>query len=65
MILRNLVIMENFEMAVTSTVGVEGMVIIDSLKYAAITVCTLPIIMVYPLLQKHFTKGVMIGAVKG
>ena len=64
-ILRNLVIMENFEMAVTSTVGVEGMVIIDSLKYAAITVCTLPIIMVYPLLQKHFTKGVMIGAVKG
>lgn len=64
-ILRNVVIMENFEMAVTSTVGVEGMVIIDSLKYAAITVCTLPIIMVYPLLQKHFTKGVMIGAVKG
>lgn len=64
-ILRNLVIMDNFEMAVTSTVGVEGMVIIDSLKYAAITVCTLPIIMVYPLLQKHFTKGVMIGAVKG
>lgn len=64
-ILRNLVIMDNFEMAVTSTVGVEGMVIIDSLKYATITVCTLPIIMVYPLLQKHFTKGVMIGAVKG
>lgn len=64
-ILRNLVIMESFEMAVTATVGVEGMVIIDSLKYAAITVCTLPIIMVYPLLQKHFTKGVMIGAVKG
>ncbi len=64
-ILRNLVIMDNFEMAVTTTVGVEGMVIIDSLKYATITVSTLPIIMVYPLLQKHFTKGVMIGAVKG
>ena len=64
-ILRNLVIMDNFEMAVTTTVGVAGMVIIDSLKYATITVSTLPIIMVYPLLQKHFTKGVMIGAVKG
>ena len=64
-ILRNLVIMDNFEMAVTTTVGVEGMVIIDSLKYATIMVSTLPIIMVYPLLQKHFTKGVMIGAVKG
>ena len=64
-ILRNVVIMDNFETAVTTTVGVEGMVIIDSLKYATITVCTLPIIMVYPLLQKHFTKGVMIGAVKG
>jgi putative aldouronate transport system permease protein len=24
-----------------------------------------PILMVYPLVQKHFTKGVMIGAVKG
>jgi putative aldouronate transport system permease protein len=35
------------------------------LKYATIIVSVLPIICVYPFLQKYFTKGVMIGAVKG
>ena len=37
----------------------------ESVKYSAIVITTLPILCVYPLLQKHFTKGVMIGAVKG
>ena len=32
----------------------------------AITICTIvPIIMVYPFLQKHFMKGMMIGSMKG
>jgi putative aldouronate transport system permease protein len=35
------------------------------LKYATIIVATLPILVVYPLIQRHFTKGVMIGALKG
>ena len=35
------------------------------LKYATIVVSVLPIICVYPFLQKYFVKGVMIGAVKG
>lgn len=37
----------------------------ETIKYAAIVVSTTPIMCVYPFLQKHFTKGVMIGAVKG
>ena len=37
----------------------------ETLKYAAIIVSTVPILCVYPFLQKYFTKGVMIGAVKG
>lgn len=37
----------------------------DLIKYAVIVVSTVPIIMVYPLLQKYFTQGVMIGAIKG
>lgn len=37
----------------------------ETIKYAAIVVSTVPIMCVYPFLQKHFTKGVMIGAVKG
>ncbi|MFY9176204.1 MAG: carbohydrate ABC transporter permease [Caldicoprobacterales bacterium] len=34
------------------------------LKYSSIVVATLPIICVYPFVQKHFVKGVMLGAIK-
>lgn len=37
----------------------------ENLKYATIVVATVPILCVYPFLQKFFVKGVMIGAVKG
>ena len=36
-----------------------------ALQMAVIVVAVVPILIVYPLVQKHFTKGVMIGAVKG
>ena len=34
-------------------------------KYAVIVVVTVPILMVYPMFQKHFTKGIMLGSLKG
>ncbi len=37
----------------------------DAVKYAVICVSTLPIIVVYPFLQKYFAKGVLLGSVKG
>ena len=37
----------------------------DAIKYATIAVAVLPIIAVYPFIQKYFVKGVMIGSVKG
>lgn len=37
----------------------------QGLKFAIVAVATLPILMVYPFLQKHFAKGMLIGAVKG
>jgi len=40
-------------------------VITRSLQYAVIIFSTLPIMMIYPFLQKHFTKGVLLGSVKG
>lgn len=37
----------------------------DQIKYGVIVVSTLPVIVLYPFLQRYFEKGVMIGAVKG
>jgi len=37
----------------------------DVMKYAIIVVSTLPVMIVYPFVQKYFVKGIMIGAVKG
>lgn len=37
----------------------------ETVKYAVIVAATLPILCVYPFLQKYFVKGVMVGAVKG
>lgn len=37
----------------------------ETLKMAAVVIATLPILCVYPFLQKHFAKGVMLGSVKG
>ena len=37
----------------------------NQLKYAVIIVATLPMMVAYPFLEKHFAKGVMIGSVKG
>lgn len=39
--------------------------IADQIKYGVIIVSTLPLLIIYPFLQKYFDKGVMIGAVKG
>ena len=50
----------------TDNPGVGGQVIIgQSIQYAAIVVAVFPIMAVYPFLQKHFTKGVLIGSIKG
>jgi ABC-type glycerol-3-phosphate transport system permease component len=37
----------------------------ESIKYSVIIVSSLPVMMVYPFLQKYFVKGVMLGAIKG
>jgi len=37
----------------------------NSIKMAVIVIATVPIMIVYPFLQKHFAKGVLLGSVKG
>ncbi len=43
----------------------KGQDLSEIIKYATVIVSTLPILLIYPFLQKHFVKGVMIGAIKG
>ena len=65
-ILRN-ILLSNQAMAGTTGAG-EGSYaqqFADQIKFAVIIVSTVPILCVYPFLQKHFTKGVMIGSIKG
>lgn len=37
----------------------------DVIKYALIVVSTIPVLLIYPYIQKYFTQGVMIGSIKG
>ncbi|MDR3174283.1 MAG: carbohydrate ABC transporter permease [Treponema sp.] len=55
--------------SITTTENASAMVYIErpfttGIKMAAVIVTMLPIMLVYPFLQKHFAKGVMIGAIK-
>ncbi|RAV21570.1 carbohydrate ABC transporter permease [Paenibacillus contaminans] len=65
LVIRNIVIVGQIGDAVTHNGAGEQGVVLESLKYAFILVGTLPILLVYPFIQKHFVKGVLIGSVKG
>ncbi len=60
-------IIKNDTTALTGDIGLgeETAAASETLKYAIIVVSAVPILCVYPFLQKYFAKGVMIGAVKG
>lgn len=59
------ILMQNDVGSMTAGVGVADQESVGmTIKYATIVVATVPILCVYPFLQKYFTKGVMVGAVK-
>lgn len=64
LVLRDILISnDNSSMSVSGRMGdYEG--VAQTIKYAVIMVATLPVLCLYPFLQKYFVKGVMIGAVK-
>ncbi len=59
------VIIQKASGANTENPGVGQETIGQSIQFAAIVVAVFPIMAIYPFLQKHFTKGVLIGSVKG
>ncbi|ALS28542.1 sugar ABC transporter permease [Paenibacillus sp. 32O-W] len=64
LILREILIQNDTGSMMTSVSGGDRMPIGETIKYATIMVATLPILFLYPFLQKYFVKGVMIGAIK-
>lgn len=62
--LRNIVI-ANSAAAQAEVIDGSEMLILDTVKYSTIMVATLPILCVYPFLQKYFVQGTMIGGIKG
>ena len=44
---------------------IKKMYMVRAMKYAIILISSLPMLILYPFVQKYFTKGVMIGAIKG
>ncbi|NJP41097.1 carbohydrate ABC transporter permease [Oscillospiraceae bacterium HV4-5-C5C] len=64
-VLREILIVNSGTLGMTSgTATGDTEAIAESIKYATIMVATVPILCVYPFLQKYFQKGVMIGSVK-
>ena len=49
----------------SAQIGISRTAQMEQLKYAAIIVSVLPILFIYPFIQKYFVKGITIGAVKG
>lgn len=60
LILRNIVMLSN-----DTQVDPNVLLPQETLKMAIIVIGTVPILIVYPFLQKHFAAGVMVGAIKG
>lgn len=57
------ILVQNDKSMVTASDDVQAYA--ENVKYATMVISTLPVLCVYPFLQKYFVKGVMIGAIKG
>jgi putative aldouronate transport system permease protein len=64
LILREILIQNSTEYLTSDSSGGDIESVSESIKYATIIAATLPILFVYPFLQKYFVKGVMIGSIK-
>ena len=60
------ILMANDITSMSAGAGADNFLAIsESIRYATIVVATLPVLLVYPFIQKYFVDGVMIGAIKG
>ncbi|MNO02882.1 hypothetical protein D3C81_2234200 [compost metagenome] len=68
LVLRNILVVQN-ELASRFVTDVESAAVqqrvASLLKYGVIVVASLPLLVVYPFMQRYFVKGMMIGSIKG
>lgn len=65
LVIRNLVVVGQAGDVLTASTKDGHKVILESLKYAIILLGCLPLLLIYPFIQKHFEQGALIGSVKG
>lgn len=65
LVLRNILVLNNNAGGTDLTNQLERQQLADLMKFSLIVVSTVPVMLVYPFVARHFTKGVMIGSVKG
>lgn len=67
LILREILIQDqmNGNAGMNEGVTVGQMLLSEGVKYAAVVVASVPMLALYPFVQKYFVKGVMVGAIKG
>ena len=68
-VLRNIMTSAQMQSSMVEATGAvqsgEMLAITESLKYTSIVCASVPMLLLYPLIQKHFSKGMMIGSIKG
>lgn len=65
LVLRNILVLNNNAGGSNLADQLEAQQLADLMKFSLIVVSTVPVMLVYPFVARHFTKGVMIGSVKG
>ena len=56
---------QNAEMTQSAAAGFQNATPTLALQMAVVTITIIPVLIVYPFVQKHFTKGLLLGAIKG
>jgi multiple sugar transport system permease protein/putative aldouronate transport system permease protein len=69
LILREILVLSQIDVTEMASESIDELMyrqgLADLLKYSLIIVASVPVLMLYPFIQRYFVKGVMVGAIKG